>query len=243
MLAVPFLDITLLPPRTARWLPLGLSALLHLLLALVWLGFPAAENKAPAEQAIQVDIAAEPLRPAPPPPPNPAAAVKPPAPAATELGKPIPQLEDGVLAQRSSSPKLKSDAAPVPSPQPRAEVAPKPKKPEPPTQNERDFVLSQVLRHWRPPSELAARDHADVRVSVIVDANGYFDEIYDARRPWNPAAVFDGYTDLPPDDVRRRTVDAFYRAIRQAQPVRLPPALKAKAPFRVPLDFRFKDAR
>lgn len=238
MLAAPFLDLTLLPPRKARWLPLGLSALLHLLLALVWLGFPAAENHAPAEQAIQVEIAA------PPPPPaqhaaEPQAKPKP----AAEAPKPIPQLEEGILAQRSSTPKLKPDAAPVPSPQPRAEVAPKPKKPEPPTQNERDFVLSQVLRHWRPPSELAARDHADVRVSVIVDANGYFDEIYDARRPWNPAAVFDGYNDLSPDDVRRRTVDAFYRAIRQAQPVRLPPALKAKAPFRVPLDFRFKDAR
>lgn len=242
MLAAPSIDLTLLPPpRRARWVPLGLSALLHLLALLVWLGFPASEPRRPEEQAIQVELASEPPR----PPARVAPAVEPQAkqPAAEQQGAPIPQLEEGVLAQRSSTPKLKpQDAAKAP-PEPRTDIAPKPKKPEPVTQNERDFVLGQVLRSWHPPKELAAYEKADVRVTVTVQADGYFADAYDGRRPWNPAEVFDGYGSLPPDSIQRRTIDAFYRAIRQAQPVKLPPVLKAKAPFPVRLDFRFKDAR
>jgi hypothetical protein len=242
MLAAPTIDLDIMPAsRRRQWMPLALSALLHLLLALAWLGFPSPEHKGAEEPAIQVELAAEP-----PKPPAPAAASTP-APAAkpqgaTEQGAPIPQLEDGLLAQRSSTPKLK-DSGPIAPPLPKPDAPAKPKKPEPVTQNERDFVLSQVLRHWSPPSELAAYTKADVRVTVTVRADGFFDDIYDARRPWNPAAVFDGYAMLLPGDIQRRTVDAFYRAIRQAQPVRLPAALQAKAPFTVRLDFRFKDAR
>lgn len=243
MLAAPVIDL----PRDNRrkaWMPLLLSAALHLLLGLAWLGFPVPEHQDDGERAMVVDLA--PM----PPPPAPAKAPeapkdKPPSPPplpAPETGAPIPQLEEGMLAQRSSTPKQKErgDEAPVVA---RPDAKPKPKKPEPVTQNERDFVLGQVLRHWSPPRELSAYDKADVRVTVTVDADGYFADLYDARRRWNPGAVFDGYQSLPPGDVRRRTVDAFLSAIRKAQPVRLPPALKAKAPFSVRLDFRFRDAR
>lgn len=241
MLAAPLIHLTTTPrSRKSHGAPLLLSALLHLLLALVWLGFPAPQDRPSGEQAMQVDLAPEMPRPEPAKPP-PAAAPPGKEPAAPEQGRPIPQLEDGILAQRSSQPKAKA-AAPVP-PEPRAEMAPKPRKPEPVTQSERDFVLGQVLRRWSPPRELSAYDKADIRVTVVVGADGYFDDVYDARRPWNPEAVFDGYAALSPHDIQRRTVDAFYRAIRQAQPVRLPPALKVKAPFPVRLDFRFKDAR
>lgn len=242
MLAAPSIDLTLLPPpRKARWAPLALSALVHLLVLLAWLGFPVPEGKPAEEPSIQVELAAELPR---PPAKAATGAEQPSKQPAAEQGMPIPQLEDGMLAQRSSTPRLKAENKPIAAPpEPRTEVAPKPKKPEPVTQNERDFVLGQVLRNWKPPRELAAYDKADVRVTVTVRADGYFADIYDGRLPWNPSAVFDGYAGLPPDSIQRRTIDAFYRAIRQAQPVRLPPALKAKAPFPVRLDFRFKDAR
>lgn len=242
MLAAPSIDLSILPPpRKARWAPLALSALVHLLVLLAWLGFPVPESRHAEERVLQVELAAEPPR----PPAKAAASAEPAAKAqpATEQGAPIPQLEEGTLAQRSSTPRLKAEDKPVAAPEPRTDIAPKPKKPEPVTQNERDFVLGQVLRNWHPPKELAAYERADVRVTVTVQADGYFADAYDGRRPWNPGAVFDGYAMLPPDSIQRRTVDAFYRAIRQAQPVRLPPALKAKAPFPVRLDFRFKDAR
>lgn len=242
MLAAPSLDLTILsPPRKTRWVPLVLSALAHLLVLLAWLGFPVSDGNPVAEQAFQVELAAAP--PSPPQGKAAAATEQPVKQAATEQGAPIPQLEDGILAQRSSTPKLRREDATVAPPEPRTDIAPKPKKPEPVTQTERDFVLGQVLRHWSPPKELSAYDKADVRVTVTVQADGYFADIYDSRRPWNPAAVFDGYGALSPDSIQRRTVDAFYRAIRQAQPVRLPAALQAKAPFPVRLDFRFKDAR
>jgi hypothetical protein len=241
MLSAPPLDLTMLPPpRKARWAPLGLSALLHVLLALVWLGFPMPQADHPAERPIEVELAAEVPRPA----SSFSSGEQKAKPAtATEQGAPIPQLEDGILAQRSSTPKLKPQSGPIAPPEPRTEIAPKPKKPEPVTQSERDFVLGQVMRHWLPPRELSAYERADIRVSVMVRADGYFADIYDGRRPWNPAEVFDGYNALSPQDIQRRTVDAFYRAIRQAQPVKLPPALKEKAPFPVRLDFRFRDAR
>lgn len=242
MLSAPPMDLTLIPPpRQAKWAPLALSVLLHLLLLLVWLGFPLPQDRQPAEQAMQVELAPEPPRP--PPAATATAASQAKSQAAAEQGAPIPQLEDGILAQRSSAPKLKAESGPIAPPEPRADIAPKPKKPAPVTQNERDFVLSQVLRHWTPPRELSAYDKAGIHLSVVVGADGYFSDIYDARRPWNPNDVFDGYGALPPHDIQRSTIDAFYRAIRQAQPVRLPPALKAKAPFPVRLDFRFRDAR
>lgn len=237
------MDLALLPPpRSARrWAPLVLSGLFHLLLLLVWLGFPSSQDRHPEEPSIQVELAPE--VPRPPPAAAETSKQQPKPQAATEQGMPIPQLEEGMLAQRSSTPRLKSDAGPIAPPEPRVEVAPKPKKPEPVTQNERDFVMGQVMRHWAPPRELVAYDKGTVRLKVDVLADGYFADIYDSRRPWNPAEVFDGYAALPPEDIQRRTIDALYRAIRQAQPVRLPPALRAKAPFPVRLDFRFKDVR
>ncbi|MCR6631351.1 MAG: hypothetical protein NVV74_15615 [Magnetospirillum sp.] len=236
MLSAPSMDQAFVPsPRTTgQWAPLALSALLHVLLALVWLGFPLPEGPSEQEPAIQVELAPEPAKPpASPPPAKPQAAAGP--------DSPIPQLEEGALAQRSSPPKPRESSL-VP-PAPRAEAAVRPRKPEPVTQNERDFVLGQVLRHWAPPKDLAGYAKGEVRVAVTVRADGYFDDIYDARRPWNPAAAFDGYTMLAADDIQRRTIDALLKAIRQAQPVKLPPALLAKAPFPVRLDFRFKDVR
>lgn len=238
MLSAPVIPFEFAAPRKARWAPLGLSLALHLLLALAWLGFPMPELRQDEEPSITVEIA----RPEPARPKifdAPLGETKGEAP--QSQAKAIPQLEEGALAKQSSPSKPKTaDAAP---PSPRTEAVLKLKKAEPVTQNERDFVLSQVIRHWHPPRELAAYDKADVSVGVTVDGNGYFDEDFDARRPWNPAAVFEGYNALPPQSLQRRSVDAFYQAIRKAQPVRLPPALKTKAPFPVRLDFRFKDAR
>lgn len=221
-------------PRTI--LALFLSILLHVLLALAWLGFPLPEPKADQEQAQAVELVPEPPKTEKPkaqtPPPSPQP--EPPA-----LTKQVPQLQEGKLAEKSSPPQPQK--AETPNPQPLAQPSLKPTKTAPVTQTERDFVLSQVLRHWRPPGELASYRNADVSVSVTVGADGYLTDMYDARRPWNPAEVFDGYGALAAGDLQRRTVDAFYQAIRQAQPLRLPDALRAKAPFKVRLDFRFRD--
>ncbi|CAA7620390.1 hypothetical protein [Magnetospirillum sp. UT-4] len=203
-----------------RLLPPLLSALLHLALLLAWIG-PELPDLAPEPQAVTVELVAPPAT-----APSPKAPEAPAAPARQEAPRQIPNL----------------DAAP-PDSRPTASVTARPTRPQPPTRNERDFVLAQVVRHWTPPPELKGAPEGEVTVRVTVGADGHFAGEYDSRRPWNPAEVFDGYPRLPPKSLERRTVDAFYKAIRDAQPLRLTDALKAKAPFPVRLEFRFRDVR
>ncbi len=248
-LSAPLLDIVLSggtrDGKRQERLTLGLSALIHgLFLAMILISVQVPSSRQSDDDPPSVTVELTPSEPSPKPSLSPS-----PAPAdtgtrtATEgtAPQPLPQLQDGKLADHSTPP---------PKEQPNLSLSPPPpakptkqEKPKPVTQTDRDMVLTQILRHWQPPKELARDDKANIRVGVTVRADGYLDGEYDARRPWSPAAVFDGYGKLTPNSVERRTVDAFLTAIRQAQPLRLPPELKAKAPFTVRLDFRFKDAR
>lgn len=242
MIAAPsFEPPTRVQSQPSRWRHLApvLSVLLHVLLAVVWMGIPLPDLPAPEPQAVTVDLVP------PPPAPPPAAAKDGGAPAGKPgaEGKPIPQLTDGDLAEKSTP--VSESQSPKPArPDPVAAIAaPKQKKPAPVNQNERDWVLSRVLRHWQPPAGLSAYDKADISLRVKVLADGHFSDIYDSRRRWNPVEVFDGYQNLPANAIQRRIIDAIYGAIRKAQPLPLPDALRQKAPFDLRLDFRFKDAR
>lgn len=223
--------------QQSRWRHLApvLSVLLHLLAALAWMGFPLPDLPEPEPRAITVDLVS--------PPPTAAKDGGAPATKPGPEGKPIPQLAEGNLAEKSTP--VSENQSPQPAhPDPVAAVpAPKQKKPAPVNQNERDWVLSRVLRHWQPPAGLSAYDKADISLRVKVLADGHFSDIYDSRRRWNPVEVFDGYQNLPPNAIQRRIIDAIYTAIRKAQPLPLPEALRQKAPFDLRLDFRFKDAR
>jgi hypothetical protein len=239
MLAAPAFDPQLVSAGRRRpWPPLLLSCLLHVVLAVMWLGVPVPEMKHDEPPSVTVEL----VPPQPPPAPSPAGKTEGET-AAEPANKLIPQLQDGELAKDSTPPQAQQSAEAKPVTAVPAEKAAPARKPAPVTQNERDFVLSQVVRLWKPPRELAAYEKAEMQLAVTVRADGTFADIYDARRPWNPAEVFDGYAQLHLESIQRRTIDAVYRAIRQAQPLRLPEALKAKAPFTVRLDFRFKDAR
>lgn len=231
------------PQPRSRYAAPVLSVLLHVLLAVVWLGFPMPELSLPEiPPAVNVDIVpAPPTPPAPAPTPAPAPAAAAPATAAPR-GMPQPQLAEGELAPKSSPVPETEDRKPAPPDPPATIASPKPKKPAPVTQNEHDWVLSRVLRHWQPPAGLSQRD-GTISLKVRVQADGYFADIYDARRPWNPVEVFDGYSALAPGSLERRTIDAVYTALRKAQPLALPRILRDKAPFDLRLGFRFKDAR
>lgn len=213
-----------------------LSALAHALVLALWIGVPpsATPNEPPApETAMMVELAPtapEPVKHAPQAPP-------------AEHGgndiHQIPQLQEGALANRSSpaTPEKPAAAPPVPN----AVTALKPKKAARVTQNEHDFVLSKVLRHWALPKELAQGQDGVFSIGVTVRADGYFADQYDAHRKWNPAEAYDGYNSLPPQSLERRIIDSMYQAARQAQPIALPPALREKAPFDLKLSFRAKD--
>jgi hypothetical protein len=205
------------PSRRSTAVAAGLSLLLHLAAAMAWLGVPVPRFDAPEEPpSITVDIV--------PPERAPAAEGKPAAKAQSPAPDvlPIPQLEEAPNLLR----------------------APAPTKPgKPLTRSERDIILGQVIRQWRPPKELRAFPDAAMDVDVVVLADGMLAPPFSALAPWSPASVIDGYDALPPDHLKRTAAEAFYRALRAAQPLRLTPDMKAKTPLKVRLVFRYRDVR
>lgn len=229
-----------------RWPGLVLSLLLHGLVALAWMGFPLPRlDEDRPEPVLNVDLVPQPPPQAPSPAsPPPVAPPQPPPQPQRSAPPPPPQLQPGELAEKSTPPV--PDRAEPKAPKeggPGIAASPAPRQKRPVTQSERDYVLSKVLAHWHMPAALAAFAQAETRINVRVMADGHFADIYDSRRPWNPAEVFDGYAGLAPQAVQRQVIDALYKAIRAAQPLALPETLKAKAPFDLRLDFRFRDVR
>ncbi len=208
-------------PRTVPAVAAALSLLLHLAVALAWMWPRLSDLPDEPPPAIAVEIV-----PAPKPPEAAREAAPPPAPsAAPPAAKPIPQLDDPAPVTERSTPAAVS----------RRKLAP--------TRSERDMVLSQVVRHWRPPAALAAYADAEFAVTVTVLGDGMLAGAFSARAPFDPAAAIEGYAGLDARDLRRQASESFYRALRQAQPLTLPPALAAKAPFDVVLEFRVRDVR
>lgn len=206
-------------PRAVPAVAAALSLLLHLAVALAWAwpSLPDLPDEPPQAVAVEIVPAPRPAEPA-----RARDAAPPPAPTAA---KPIPQLDEPAPVTERSTPAAVS----------RRKLAP--------SRSERDMVLSQVVRHWRPPAALAAYADAEFAVTVTVLADGTLAGAFSARAPFDPAAAIDGYAGLDARDLRRQASESFYRALRQAQPLRLPPALAAKAPFDVVLEFRVRDVR
>lgn len=76
-------------------------------------------------------------------------------------------------------------------------------------------------------------------MKVTVLADGTLAGAFSIRAPYDPGAAIEGYA--ASDSFKREVSESFYRALRKAQPLRLPPALAAKAPFDVVLEFRVRD--
>lgn len=219
------------PERRRSLAPaLLLSLALHLAVALslAW-DFTPAPQPQPEEAAIAVELAPEPRpaareegeKPAPAPAPAPAAPAAPPP----------PVLEPARLAE-TSQPGEQAKAKPAagkPAP-----ISPRQAKAA------RDLILSQVLRHWRPPAELRGLG-AVVTLKVDLLAGGMLGPPFGRDARWDPASAIDGLEALPPADPRRQMLEALYRALRQAQPLTLPPELAPRLPMAVALDFRVDD--
>lgn len=232
--------------RRDEWIAAGLSVTLHVGVVLLWL-VPLPSSAPPEEPAaltVQLVQEPKPERPVP-------AAPKPLASEADQNGK--ADKSDKSDGDGAGAAARAAEAAPRPiPPKPIREEAPSTGqspgravsvKKVPLTRSERDVVLSQVLRRWRPPRELAAFPDAVMRVQVTVRADGTLAPPFDASSPWNPGAAIEGYDQLPPGHLTRLTTEAFYRALRDAQPLRLSGELQGKAPFVVTLDFRYRDVR
>ena len=166
-----------------------------------------------------------------PPPPPPQAAPPPPRPW-YELAKPV--LADGKLAKTSHAVGAAKAIAIGEGP-PDAELAGAGEA----TQSERDLLLAQILPLWKRPY-FPAPD-AVIQLSVLVRADGTLGAPFTATEPWNPAIAISHYNEMAPGDPRLQLLIGLYNALRLAQPLHLPPELKAKAPFGAKLDFRLND--
>jgi hypothetical protein len=108
------------------------------------------------------------------------------------------------------------------------------------TQSERDFLLSQILAvQGRPLSVWGINGVVRLRVDVMAD--GMLGPPFDASSPYRPDKAIVDYNDLPRSDPKRGLMEALYVALRVAQPLKLTPEMRAKAPFQATLDFRTLD--
>ena len=233
-------------PGYRPWAGLLLSVLLHALVVWGLIGFPGPERTPPEPEALPVDLVTEPEVKAPPKPEPPPEIPTPIPDEKPELAPIKPQLTPGRL-EKASTPGAEKPAAEKSvdrqpgglGPAPDAEEAQIGKRGEA-TQTERDVLLAQILPFWRPPSEIMAADPV-MHVRVLLRADGSLGPPFTYTMAWNPAGAIDGYDKIPPNDPRRRSMETFYVALRMAQPLNLPPELKAKAPLWIVLDFRFRD--
>ena len=99
-----------------------------------------------------------------------------------------------------------------------------------------------MLKHWRVPEEIK-NDEGMVSFSVDILRDGWLGAPFSARTPWNPAAAVNDYASWPAGGMQRRVADSIYRALRDAQPLSLPPEVMKVTPLTVKLAFRPMDVR
>jgi len=80
-----------------------------------------------------------------------------------------------------------------------------------------------------------------VHLGVEVLADGTLGPPFSKNMPYQPQTAIEHYLDYAQSDPRRGLLESLYLALRMAQPLRLPPELKAKAPFHTTLDFQLHD--
>jgi len=244
-----------------RGAALLLSALAHVLVVVLLLSGLLHPDDLPVPPTVTVELVPEaakpkpePAKPEPPKPEPPKPAPPKPAPPKPEPVKPSspppqvekpppppkpwwempekPVLQPGKLAKTSNA---------VTRPMGVGAPADDPDNVGDATQSERDFILGQILPLWkRPPVNLPPDVVVNLRVLVLAD--GSLGSPFSAGRPWNPGVAIEHYNQLPPGDPVLMTLVSLYTALRLAQPLKLPPELKAKAPFAAVLDFRLADA-
>lgn len=172
----------------------------------------------------------------PPPPPPPAAKPVPkeaPKPEPLKAAAPPkPNLHPDQLAEKSAPP-----SAPLTEKE-KAEHARKAL--DPATRSLSDLILSQVSTLWSPPAELRGHDY---NIHFVIDLlpNGMFGPPFAADGPWNPSAALSGIDQMSPSDPRRVALLNFYRALRDIQPLRLPPNMASDRVRSVPVWFLLDD--
>ena len=170
---------------------------------------------------------------------------------------PKPVLEEGKIAKESKAPKHNwLDDAPDDMPKESRTVTPFAKSSEPmawskgaaraetegaATQTERDYLLSQVVKHWRNRPVVDWPPDAVVHLRINVLPDGHLAAPFNALEHYTPELAIVDFANMPRGDPRKAVLESLYVALRIAQPFILTPELRAKAPFETILDFRLVD--
>ncbi len=112
------------------------------------------------------------------------------------------------------------------------------------TQDEKDFLLAQVMPFWLLDFRSPRYKHVVFRGHFVLRADGMLEPPFGKNDPWDPAAMIGGYDVLlrRGHEPQRIAIESFLKATRAAQPFRLPPGIeKSKYPRSVPVFFRLGD--
>ncbi|HEX2115778.1 MAG TPA: hypothetical protein VHM01_15345 [Alphaproteobacteria bacterium] len=146
-------------------------------------------------------------------------------------------------------------AAPPAPPAARAELStggganviaslPKPGSEGPAKQDEKDFLLAQILPFWLLNYRDPRYQHVVFRGYFTLRADGMLEPPFGKNDPWDPATMIGGYDALlaRQQDSYRLAIESFLRAVRAAQPFRLNPSIDRNAyPRQVAVFFRLGD--
>jgi len=114
----------------------------------------------------------------------------------------------------------------------------------PAKQDEKDFLLAQVMPFWLLNYRDPRYQHVVFRGYFTLRADGMLEPPFGKNDPWDPATMIGDYDRLlaRQQESYRLAIESFLRAVRAAQPFRLNPAVDPKAyPRQVAVFFRLGD--
>jgi hypothetical protein len=114
----------------------------------------------------------------------------------------------------------------------------------PAQQDEKDFLLGQVMPFWLLNYRDPRYHHVVFRGYFTLRADGMLEPPFGKNDPWDPAVMIGDYDRLmgARQEPQRLAIESFLRAVRAAQPFRLQPGIDPKAyPRQVAVFFRLGD--
>jgi hypothetical protein len=114
----------------------------------------------------------------------------------------------------------------------------------PAKQDEKDFLLAQVMPFWLLNYRDPRYQHVVFRGTFVLRSDGMLEPPYGKNDPWDPTTMIGDYDRLLArgQDSYRLAVESFLKAVRAAQPFRLQPGVDPKSyPRPVAVFFRLGD--
>jgi hypothetical protein len=114
----------------------------------------------------------------------------------------------------------------------------------PATQDEKDFLLAQVMPFWLLNYRDPRFHNVVFRGYFTLRSDGMLEAPFGKNDPWDPSVMIGDYDRLlaRQQDPQRQAIESFLRAVRAAQPFKLQPGIDPKSyPRQVAVFFRLGD--